>query len=310
MAGLGPDGQHLNYIGISGAMLPQERFDLGHGLILSRTYAHLMSPYIMAFAPARPDAAHPGPWRAASGGFGYDVTIQLEVRRSDLPAELTVAQAAWWVVALLRIAHAPYVFAPVAIDVPFDQATICAQEPTIVPLEIEKSHLRRPADRSEALELSWLAWLAANWMEVVEMMTAYPKALAAFEAFDSCRIQYRGSVQMLMIWGALEQLFAPSTGELRFRVAANLASYLEPRGPKRQRTFKKILKLYNERSAAAHTTAEIEKAHVLKSWVLLRNALMRMINERKVPGLDDFEHLLFVDASSPAPDALSWGGGD
>jgi hypothetical protein len=304
------DDLGLTYIGISGATLPQERFDLGFGLVLSQTYAHLMAPYIMAFAPAKPGAAHPGPWRAAGGGFGYDVTIQLEVPHGKLPAGLTTERAGWWIVALLRIAHAPYVFAPVTIDTPFEKASTSAKEPTIAPLEVERPRTRRPDDRGEALELSWLAWLAVNWVEVVEMMTAHPKALAAFEALDSCRVQQRGSVQMLTIWGALEQLFAPSAGELRFRVATNLASYLEPRGPGRQRTFKKILKLYNERSAAAHTTAEIEATHVLQSWVLLRNALMRMINERKVPDQDDFEHLLFGDTSNPKPDALSWGSGD
>lgn len=300
----------LNYIGISGATLPQERFDLGHGLILSQTYAHLMSPCIMAFAPANLGAVHPGPWRAARGGFGYDVTIQLEVPHVGLPAALTATKAGWWILALLRIAHAPYVFAPVTIDIPFNQAATCAKEPTILPLEVQKPRSRRPDDRAEALELGWLAWLAVHWVEVVEMMAAHPKAQAAFEALDSCRFQQRGSVEMLTIWGGLEQLFAPSTGELRFRVAANLASYLEPRGPGRQRTFKKILQLYNQRSAAAHTTAEVEMDHVLASWVLLRNALMKMIGERKIPIQADFEHLLFADISTPGSEDLSWGVGD
>jgi hypothetical protein len=298
------------YIGISGATLPQERFGLGHGLVLSRTYSHLMAPYIMAFAPAKPGAAHPGPWRAAGGGFGYDITIQLEVPHGQLPAGLTAAKAGWWIIALLRIAHAPYVFAPVTIDMPFDEAAASVIEPKITPLEVKQRWTRKSDERAEVLELSWLAWLAVNWVEIIEMMVAHPKALAAFEALDSCRAQQRASVKMLTIWGAIEQLFAPSAGELRFRVAANLASYLEPRGSKRQRTFKKILKLYNERSAAAHTTTEIEMAHALQSWVLLRNALMRIINDRKVPSQEDLEYLLLADTSTLAPDALSWGAGD
>jgi hypothetical protein len=298
------------YFGISGATLPVEQFDLGHGLVLSQTYAHLMAPYIMAFAPAKPGAAHPGPWCASSGGFGYDVTIQLAIEPAALPTGLPPRKAGWWILALLRIAHAPYLFAPVTIDTPFGVAARASIEPKITPLEIETPRSRRPDHRDEALEMSWLAWLAANWVEVVTMMNAHPKALAAFEALDSCRALQRGSVQMLTIWGGLEQLFAPSAGELRFRVAANLASYLEPRGPKRQRTFKTVLKLYNERSAAAHTTADIEVPHVMQSWVLLRNALMKMINERKVPGQGEFEHLLFADDAPTDPKALSWGAGD
>ncbi|KSV67265.1 hypothetical protein N182_34095 [Sinorhizobium sp. GL2] len=112
---------------------------------------------------------------------------------------------------------------------------------------------------------------------------------------------------MLTVWGALEQLFAPSAGELRHRVAANIAAYLEPRGPKRLATYKHVLKLYNARSTAAHTTKDLDVNVMLASWVILRNALIRMINEYKVPSQADFEHLLYAD-DSPTDDARSWSG--
>jgi hypothetical protein len=105
----------------------------------------------------------------------------------------------------------------------------------------------------------------------------------------------------------LEQLFAPSVGELRHRVAANLAAYLEPRGPKRLATYKRVLKLYNERSAAAHTASEIDAQALVASWVLLRNALMKMILTDHVPSQADFEQILFADSSIAEPTAVSWG---
>lgn len=65
------------HAGLSGLELEDESFDLGDGLRLSKTYAHLMSPFLMAFAPAPPGGHHPAPWRAASGGFSFDVNAEL-----------------------------------------------------------------------------------------------------------------------------------------------------------------------------------------------------------------------------------------
>jgi hypothetical protein len=125
---------------------------------------------------------------------------------------------------------------------------------------------------------------------------------------STCRVRTRTSSSLLTVWGALEQIFAPSAGELRYRVAANLAAYLEPRGPKRLAAYKHVLQLYNERSTAAHTAAEGDWKALLSSWVILRNALMKMIREGHVPSQVDFEQILFVDSSAPAPEAASWAG--
>lgn len=37
------------YAGVSGLELSEDSFDLGDGVIPSRTYAHLMAPFTMAF---------------------------------------------------------------------------------------------------------------------------------------------------------------------------------------------------------------------------------------------------------------------
>ena len=37
------------YAGISGARLEVETFDLGYGVSISQTYAHLMAPFLVAF---------------------------------------------------------------------------------------------------------------------------------------------------------------------------------------------------------------------------------------------------------------------
>ncbi len=104
---------------------------------------------------------------------------------------------------------------------------------------------------------------------------------------------------MLAPWGGLEQLFAPSAGELRFRVAALLASYLQEPGASRLELYKQVLKLYNERSVAAHTAQEVETGPLVETYVIMRNALVRMIDEGSVPTQSDLESRLFYVTPQP-----------
>lgn len=191
---------------------------------------------------------------------------------------------------------------------PFAEAARSEIEPKITPLEIQDRNFFKSDERSEEIPLSELDWLKATWHSSAELARTYPQLLTAVLACDSCRTRTRISQSVLTIWGALEQLFAPSSGELRHRVAANIAAYLEPRGPERLMTYKQVMKLYNARSAAAHTAKETDLNVMVESWIILRNALVKMISEHKVPSQTDFEHLLYADVSPVAADAVSWGG--
>ena len=100
-----------------------------------------------------------------------------------------------------------------------------------------------------------------------------------------------------MVWGALEQLFAPSKAELRYRVSSNIAAYLNPPGEKRLEAYREILDLYNHRSTAAHTAKDVDQSAFLSSYVLMRNALVRMVDEQHVPDQKELERAIF----SPEP---------
>lgn len=47
---------------------------------------------------------------------------------------------------------------------------------------------------------------------------------------------------------------------------------------------------------------------LVESWVLLRNALAKVIAANRVPQQEDFEFLLFEDLSIAEADSLSWSG--
>ena len=87
------------YAGIAGAELEVDEFKLGHGVVISKTFAHLMAPFMLAFSPAEPGKPHPAPWAAAHGGLGFDLVTQLEVPADVLDSlDLSQRSAAWWIV--------------------------------------------------------------------------------------------------------------------------------------------------------------------------------------------------------------------
>lgn len=66
------------YAGIAGVTMSFNEFEFGKGVVLKQTYAHIMTPYLAAFAPAKPGSHHPAPWKSVSGG-GFDITVELYV---------------------------------------------------------------------------------------------------------------------------------------------------------------------------------------------------------------------------------------
>ena len=72
--------------GLAGAVLGVDEFKICDGLVLRKTYVHMMSPYMLAFR--RPEHAgqhHPGPWKRARGGVWMDVEIEIALQQGTRP---------------------------------------------------------------------------------------------------------------------------------------------------------------------------------------------------------------------------------
>lgn len=280
--------------GVCGVTLPVKSFSLGDGVELRQTFAHLFSANMMAFSPAGPKGYHPAPWKAARGGFGYDIKVEIRApRQTSLGESFDAKETIWWIAALLRLARFPYLSVPVISDYSFQDIPGIKEEPTLSPFEVERRIFGAPEGADCSIALEDLSWVAAKWITAGRLLNSNPKFFGALKAFDSATVRGRASAAMLALWGGIEQLFAPSAAELRFRVAALLASYLEAPGTSRLELYKRVLKLYGERSVAAHTAKEVETEPLIETYVIMRNALVRMIDEGKVPTQADLESLLF-----------------
>ena len=80
-----PDNVSL-FGGVAGAVLGVDEFEICDGLVLRKTYAHVMSPYVLAFhRPESHDTHHPGPWKSARGGVWLDVEVEIALQQGVRP---------------------------------------------------------------------------------------------------------------------------------------------------------------------------------------------------------------------------------
>ena len=233
------------YAGIAGVRMSEVRFELGHGLVLTRTFAHFMAPFLMAFAPAEKGKPHPGPWSAVSDGIAFDIHVQLYVPASfDQANFFDRLNTVWWITALVRLRGAFRSHVPVIADRSFADIPANWNDARMLPVEVLPRHL---AAESALAELSNddLQWLKEVWLPGGRLMDNSATFNDAFQALDGAGGMPTPAVALLAVWGALEHLFSPAKQELRFRVSANIAAYLEPPGTGRLNLHQKIMKLYD-----------------------------------------------------------------
>jgi hypothetical protein len=223
------------YGAICGAELDVESFDLGEDVHLSRTSANFASLWHLSFDPA-------GPFRATSkASKSYGITIELRIpEKTSLGDKFPPEETLWLIVALMRLGGPPTAFLPFYSDLSLSEMSKRhhePKEPPLQPLELEPRSLN--AGNSTVLATSEvLEWLKECWLSVGKLIDSQPTFYSAFKAFDVATVRGRISPSLLALWGGLEQIFAPSAGELRFRVSALLASYLYPPGEERYRIRK------------------------------------------------------------------------
>jgi hypothetical protein len=281
------------YAGIAGVSMSVNEFDFGKGVVLKETYAHIMTPYLAAFAPAKPDCHHPGPWKTVSGG-GFDITVELYV-----PLELVLQDwfdrinTVWWFAALLRLVGSSLARVPLIADMPFAQIPLSQNEPCFWPIEMKTPRFVRVGNARKAIHESDLRWIRDHWLSAGGLMNKREEFNIAVQAIDACTWSHSASLALVSLWGALERLFSPSYSELSFRVSATIASYLEPPGEDRVACYRRVKKLYDARSKAAHGSPLAENESLLETYDLLKRVLVKIIEENDVPSRETLEGLLF-----------------
>jgi hypothetical protein len=209
------------YAGIAGVSLPVDQIDFGEGITFKKTYAHIMAPYLAAFTPAESGKPHPAPWKAVSGGMGFDIEAELYVPPDfSLPNWFDRVNTIWWFVALIRLKASNLATVPVVANKSFAEIPLLTDEPYFWPIEMKPSRLV-PVDKpSKTLDESDLQWIRHHWLAGGKLMNENDDFNLALQAIDQSIWSHSSSLALVSLWGALERLFSPSHVELSFRVSA------------------------------------------------------------------------------------------
>ena len=158
-------------------------------------------------------------------------------------------------------------------------------------LEDIPSALRPPAAPISVVDARWAEEHFMRYME----LAANASFDLATEALISLHFLQSRRLQTASLWSAIEAIFAVQS-ELRFRIAALVASQLAPRGTERRDLYKRVLKLYDVRSKAVHGSAVTDKAledHVAEVRILLSRILCGIIERGSWMSPEDSERALF-----------------
>lgn len=282
------------YAGLAGRPLEVESFDLGEGITISKAYTHIMAPLMAAFAPAIPGKGHPTPWKAVSGGFGFDILCEIHIPTSvALRYNPDPYATLWCIVALIRLRNGVGITIPAMTTLPFAEVNVAGNDVEIWPLEFEPRILAVQDDAPDRITELDLAWVRNHWPSTCTLASKYNEFNLALQALDQCVFLRHAPLALLSVWAALESLFSGGRDELRYRISAGMASFLEPPGLGRLSLQKEIAKLYDSRSDAAH--GRIEEAHepLKKTYALARRALTKVIEDKHVPTRAELDAKLF-----------------
>lgn len=253
-----------------------------------------MAPLVAAFAPAPPGKPHPGPWKAVRGGFGFDILCELHIPTSvALRYNSDPYVTLWCITALIRLRNGPGITIPAMTTLPFSEVKSTGDDVAIFPLEIEPRILHVISDPPEKITELDLAWVRRFWPAACGLAAKSNEFNLGLQALDQCVFLRHAPLALLSIWIALESLFSGSRDELRYRISAGLAAFLEPPGLTRLSLQKEIAKLYDSRSDAAH--GRFEEAHepLKKTYTLARRAVTKIIEDAHVPTRSELDAKLF-----------------
>lgn len=272
------------YAGWTHLELPEESFDLGDGVILSKTYSYVFGTFMMAFSKGQPGEYKPAPWRAVHAGSSYTITTQLHVTvtpERELDEALELART---VLMLVRLMVDPGVLFPVFAMAPL--ASIREGANAAVPIcgyELDRPlfPLRMVKPNEDTLPL--FAWVILGWPAAHRLKKDSAAFRLACDALASGQYIQTPTLTLVSLWGALEGLFLRSTSELTFRLSSLVAVFLTRPGPERLVLRDKIKKLYGHRSAAAHGKPKAETEALLSTFELVRAVLIKIIDRGAVP---------------------------
>lgn len=280
------------YLGMSGVKISFDELVLPKGVIARRVYAHFMSPHMVALESPTREKLAPSPWKSVRGSSDKIVCWELEVDLTKKPKGVEAYDYVKTIVSLLRLGLSPQLHCFLISSVSFaSKAEFNDRDPEVSLWETNRVLVLKGAN--DELSQSMFGWIAENLERCIVLIYKHYELKLAVSSLDEVNFQQSLPMSLVLLWGALEAIFTKDKVELRFRVSIMVASYLEPDdGDKAYLLYKKIAKLYNERSKAAHGDNSVNQEILLQTYDLLYKSVEKMFEQNSVPTKENLERSL------------------
>lgn len=283
------------YAGLTSFDVPADPILLGSGIALSRTHAKFLTPLTLVnTSPPSLDPMKPKPAYWQCSDDEQIISAELHIAQSAGVNFEARYETARFIVLMIRLWSDPAIGLHVLSSHRFGE--LCelpeGERRILLPVETQPRFFRLGTVDPNSVVGS-IQWVTENWQAAFSLYKSSSEFRLAADSLDSGQFVPNHALTLISLWGALEALFSPSTTELKFRVSALIAAYLEAPGLKRLELQKQVAALYDMRSAAAHGKPRHQGEHLLKSFELVRRVLIKMIREKAIPTKESLERSLF-----------------
>ncbi len=270
------------YAGLAHARFAVDSFHFGHGIALSRTFAHLSAPFLAGFQPPPAERRGPAP-------RSVDVLAQLYVPESSFPLwGIDRVNTVWWLAVLLRLRATPRVTVVGLSSEPF------AGEPRIWrgagfwPAESEPRRVVLDPEARQEIQEEDLQWVAGHWVSSGALLRDEGGFGRSMRLLDQSYFAPTPRDALQCLWDALGVLFFPKPTS-DDRLAAALAAYLQVPGAERRDFIEKAGTLLGFRAAAAEGEQDGLEEPLVETYALARRVLLRVIENGFIPTRRELE---------------------
>lgn len=280
------------YLGMSGVKINFEVLVLPQGVIARNAFAHFMSPHMVSLESPTKEKLAPSPWKTVRGSCDKIIDWELEVDLTQKPHGVDAYEYVKTIVSLLRLGLSPQLHCFLISSTSFaSKDTFNAGTPEVSIWETNRVLVLKGAN--DVLFQETFGWITENLEKCIHLIYQHYELKLAVSSLDEVHFQPSLPMSLVLLWGALEAIFTKDKAELRFRVSVMIASYLEPDdGDKAYSLYKKVVKLYNERSKAAHGDNSVKRETLLQTYELLYRSVEKMFEQNEIPTKESLERSL------------------
>lgn len=278
-------------IGISGVDIDFDKLELGHGIEVRKSFLHYMASHMVSLESPTKEKLAPSPWLTVKGSFDLRISWEIYIPETFSIAGLSKTEVLDYLIIMMRLGVSPQINCPIiSTSSFFEKKGFYESDPVVV--QYERNRLITFKGKSDVLSKNSFEWIEKDLSKKFDLISSNPELKLALSAMDDIYFQKSTALSLVGLWGALEAIFTKSHAELRFRVSVMITAYLKRGSDGAYDYHKKLLKLYDGRSKAAHGDHKLKDSILYESFEVMYEVIAKIFENDHVPTKEELERLL------------------